>query len=373
MDEDTKSSVVGSYSCSSSEPQRSEICIDDREDSVKYHALNKISKDNNNQESDPSVQQLADAKSSRQTSHFESPASFKFSVNHKQHTPGLSRSKKVAVVTGSSGDIGCACVARMLVSHDTDLVLCLDKRPMDESVLLQIVQEAITCSDQVCHLSEEFHPFAAGKEDFAVNLIRERTIFICADLTDEHDVRENVKKAVGDKTQHIGSIHALITCVGGAVNRTSHDPPNNIPDASSFEAHMELNTKTAVVALRVFMPCLLRAGIGAVCCVSLPVPLDIFTAVDCTAIDLPETSSFPDTSSNGCGSSIVLVSSVNAITGIGQVAYSSAKAALHAIAADIAVRFGKYGVRANAIALGTIATKSAWGTRLLEDPQVAVL
>ena len=52
------------------------------------------------------------------------------------------------------------------------------------------------------------------------------------------------------------------------------------------------------------------------------------------------------------GGNIVLVSSVNAVTGIGEVAYSTSKAALHPYAMNLACYYGKYGVTANTIALG---------------------
>ena len=54
--------------------------------------------------------------------------------------------------------------------------------------------------------------------------------------------------------------------------------------------------------------------------------------------------------------SIVLTSSVNAGSGIGECGYSCAKGALHPLVMDTAVAYGKQGVNCNAVALGTIAT-----------------
>merc|ERR1712232_145853 len=55
--------------------------------------------------------------------------------------------------------------------------------------------------------------------------------------------------------------------------------------------------------------------------------------------------------------SIVVTSSINGLTGIGECAYSCAKGALHPLVMDTAVHYGKDGVNCNGIALGTIATR----------------
>lgn len=59
---------------------------------------------------------------------------------------------------------------------------------------------------------------------------------------------------------------------------------------------------------------------------------------------------------------IVMISSVNALTGIGLEAYSSAKAGLGSLTQNLAVQLGPAGIRVNAIAPGTIRTR-VW------DPQ----
>jgi NAD(P)-dependent dehydrogenase (short-subunit alcohol dehydrogenase family) len=70
------------------------------------------------------------------------------------------------------------------------------------------------------------------------------------------------------------------------------------------------------------------------------------------------------------GGNIVLASSVNAITGIGEVAYSTCKAALHPYATNLACYYGKFGVTANAVALGTIHSPNIWNAALATDGDI---
>ena len=70
----------------------------------------------------------------------------------------------------------------------------------------------------------------------------------------------------------------------------------------------------------------------------------------------------PEMIARGSGS-IVNVSSVNALVGLGGEAYSAGKAGLISLTQNIAVRFGKFGIRANAVAPGSVRTP-IWGNRL---------
>ncbi len=71
---------------------------------------------------------------------------------------------------------------------------------------------------------------------------------------------------------------------------------------------------------------------------------------------------------HGC---IVSVVSLNAFIALGNEAYSAAKAGLVSLTRSTAVRYGPQGVRANAIAPGTILTYARnQKTRLARDPQV---
>ena len=66
----------------------------------------------------------------------------------------------------------------------------------------------------------------------------------------------------------------------------------------------------------------------------------------------------------GC---VVNVASVNGLVHFGEEAYSAAKAGLIQLTRSVAVRYGPYGIRANAVAPGTVRTP-AWAERLDRDP-----
>lgn len=66
---------------------------------------------------------------------------------------------------------------------------------------------------------------------------------------------------------------------------------------------------------------------------------------------------------------ILNISSVNALAYYGNEAYSAAKAGLLSLTRSLAVRYGPFGVRVNAVAPGTMRTP-AWEKRAEEDPEV---
>ena len=66
---------------------------------------------------------------------------------------------------------------------------------------------------------------------------------------------------------------------------------------------------------------------------------------------------------------ILNISSVNALAYFGNEAYSAAKAGLLSLTRSLAVRYGPFGVRVNAIAPGTLRTP-AWEQRQHKDPGV---
>jgi NAD(P)-dependent dehydrogenase (short-subunit alcohol dehydrogenase family) len=76
----------------------------------------------------------------------------------------------------------------------------------------------------------------------------------------------------------------------------------------------------------------------------------------------------PDMIARGEGV-IVNVASVNAFAYFSNDAYSAAKAGLVSLTRGIAVRYGRDGVRANAVAPGTLRT-AAWDERVAKDPQI---
>jgi len=76
----------------------------------------------------------------------------------------------------------------------------------------------------------------------------------------------------------------------------------------------------------------------------------------------------PDMTENRSGV-ILNISSVNALAYYGNEAYSAAKAGILSLTTSLAVRYGAFGVRVNAIAPGTLRTP-AWEQRRQKDPGV---
>lgn len=66
---------------------------------------------------------------------------------------------------------------------------------------------------------------------------------------------------------------------------------------------------------------------------------------------------------------IVNIASVNGLTGLGEEAYSAAKAGLINLTQNMAVKYGQFGVRVNVICPGTIHTP-IWQPRLDADPTI---
>ncbi len=76
----------------------------------------------------------------------------------------------------------------------------------------------------------------------------------------------------------------------------------------------------------------------------------------------------PDMTQNKSGV-ILNIASVNALTYFGNEAYSAAKAGILSLTRSLAVRYGPFGVRVNAIAPGTLRTP-AWEQRRQENPEI---
>jgi NAD(P)-dependent dehydrogenase (short-subunit alcohol dehydrogenase family) len=66
---------------------------------------------------------------------------------------------------------------------------------------------------------------------------------------------------------------------------------------------------------------------------------------------------------------IVNITSVNGLSYVGNEAYSAGKAAMINLTQSIAVRYGRYGIRCNAVAPGSIATR-AWQKRIETEPDI---
>ncbi len=86
------------------------------------------------------------------------------------------------------------------------------------------------------------------------------------------------------------------------------------------------------------------------------IELNLLGAVRCCRAGIPHlrrSQAFP---------SIVLISSVNALLGLGSEPYSAAKAGLGSLTLNLAVQLGPEGIRVNCVAPGTIRTR-VWDTQ----------
>ena len=66
---------------------------------------------------------------------------------------------------------------------------------------------------------------------------------------------------------------------------------------------------------------------------------------------------------------VINIASVNGLMGLGEEAYSAAKAGMVNLTQNTAIRYGQYGVRANCIAPGTVETP-IWAERVAVNPNV---
>jgi meso-butanediol dehydrogenase / (S,S)-butanediol dehydrogenase / diacetyl reductase len=66
---------------------------------------------------------------------------------------------------------------------------------------------------------------------------------------------------------------------------------------------------------------------------------------------------------------IINIASVNGLTGLGEEPYSAAKAGLLNLTQNMAIKYGQYNVRANAICPGTVRTP-IWQERVEQDPEI---
>ena len=66
---------------------------------------------------------------------------------------------------------------------------------------------------------------------------------------------------------------------------------------------------------------------------------------------------------------VVFISSVNALLHFGNPAYAAAKAGINAFSRAIAVEYGRFGIRSNAVCPGSIYTP-AWDHRIARDPSI---
>ena len=135
------------------------------------------------------------------------------------------------------------------------------------------------------------------------------------DITDADSVDTAVRAAAGG----LGGLDSLVLVAGGAVLH----PDFEHTDDEIWLRQIDLNLLGA-------MRCC-RAGIGFL-------------------------------RDSNCSPSIVFISSVNALAGLGDEPYSAAKAGLVSLTLNLAAQYGPAGIRVNCVAPGTIRTR-VWDTQ----------
>lgn len=139
---------------------------------------------------------------------------------------------------------------------------------------------------------------------------------LSAHVAVEMDVteRNSVDAAVAKVVAHAGRLDALVAVAGGdAPHPSVEDTADDV-----WRAMLDLNLLGTVRACRAAIPHLRRSDTGP---------------------------------------AIVVISSVNGLTGLGSEPYSSAKAGLHSLTQNLAIQLGPEGIRVNAVAPGTIRTR----------------
>ncbi|MBZ6075330.1 SDR family oxidoreductase [Microvirga puerhi] len=148
----------------------------------------------------------------------------------------------------------------------------------------------------------------------------ERLIVIPADVTNV----ASIASAVAETEGRLGPIDVLINNAGGVVS-----PTLSKTSEAAWLSDMELNLNGAWRCVRAVQDGMQARQRGA----------------------------------------IINIASVNGVGIYGYPAYSAAKAGLIQLTRFLAVEFGRYGIRANAIAPGTVKTQ-AWQARVKENPAI---
>ena len=143
---------------------------------------------------------------------------------------------------------------------------------------------------------------------------------IAADVTDGASIRAAVDQAEAE----FGSISVLVNNAGGVIA-----PTLAATDEAAWLADLDLNLNGAWRCVRAVQDGMKARGRGI----------------------------------------IINISSANATGIYGYPAYSAAKAGLEHFTRFLAVELGRYGIRANAIAPGSVKTQ-AWNERVAQDPEV---
>ncbi|UTF52464.1 SDR family NAD(P)-dependent oxidoreductase [Natronosalvus rutilus] len=123
---------------------------------------------------------------------------------------------------------------------------------------------------------------------------------------------DEIEVLVDATLERFGEIDALVSNAGGSIN----DDNLHRIDEDAWDRTVELNLKSLFLVAREVLPPMVESG----------------------------------------GGSIVHMSSVNGLDGIGQIAYSSARSGVLGLSRLIATQYGRHGVRSNIVCPGTIET-----------------
>lgn len=123
---------------------------------------------------------------------------------------------------------------------------------------------------------------------------------------------DKIEAMVDATLERFDGIDALVSNAGGSID----DDNLHRIDEEAWDRTVELNLKSLFLVSREVVPAMVESG----------------------------------------GGSIVHVSSVNGIDGIGQIAYSSARSGVLGLSRLIATQYGRHGIRSNVVCPGTIET-----------------
>ncbi|KAM5477128.1 putative secondary metabolism biosynthetic enzyme [Microsporum audouinii] len=220
----------------------------------------------------------------------------------------------VAIVTGGTGDIGQAIAVKLSETHDRVILVDIDERSL--TAALDVLGRGkfsgqtcdITDSKQVAELARRVLPQEEAKGEH--------------DDDEEEEKEEKAAVVRGNEGRGL-VVRTLVNNAGGTRAFSLHDMT-----PEEWRRETSLNLDGAFLCFNAFQHSLRRAG-----------------------------------------GSIINVASVNGLSVYGNPAYSAAKAGLIHLTKSIAVEYGKFGIRANAVAPGTVRT-APWESRASKNPDV---
>jgi NAD(P)-dependent dehydrogenase (short-subunit alcohol dehydrogenase family) len=153
-----------------------------------------------------------------------------------------------------------------------------------------------------------------------LNADAKRFAHAVADISEAHDV----ERAFASLTGALGPVDVLVNNAGGSSRRTLART-----DPTGWRQDIKVNLDSAYYCAQAVIPGMLAKHSGV----------------------------------------IINIGSVNALSALGDPAYSAAKAAMISLTRSLAQEYGPYGIRANIVLPGTVRTP-LWEKRAAKDPKV---